>query len=254
VSPVVETDRADGVLVITLNRPEVRNAVNAELAAGVAAALDLLDSDDSLRVGILTGAGPSFCSGMDLAAKLRGESPRIPGRGFGGIVQRPPLKPLIAAVEGHAVAGGFEMALACDLIVASSRAQFALPEVRRGLLATGGGLLHLADRIPYHVAMRMVLTGDPLTAERAFELGLVTELAAPGAALDAAKALAAVIVANAPLSVLASKRVLAGARDWPLAEGFELQRAVVDPIADSEDAKEGSRAFVEKRAANWTGR
>ncbi|MCU1578063.1 MAG: short chain enoyl-CoA hydratase [Rhodoglobus sp.] len=250
----VETSVDADVLVITLNRPEVRNAVNAELAAGLAAALDRLESDAGLRVAVLTGAGPSFCSGMDLAANLRGESPRVPGRGFAGLVEGPPKKPLIAAVEGHAVAGGFEIALACDLVVAGRTAQFGLPEVKRGLVAAGGGLLRLPDRIPYSAAMRLILTGEPFGAERAYELGLVTEVVEPGRALEAALALAHLIAANAPLSIAASKEVIARYRDWPTAELFARQAEIIAAVSASEDAREGATAFLERRPPRWSGR
>ena len=250
----VEVTLTGGVLLITLNRPEVRNAIDQETAVAIAAALDRLDGDDALRVGVITGAGPSFCSGADLAAKLRGESPRVPDRGFAGIVQRSSAKPLIAAVEGHALAGGFEIALACDIIVAGRSAKFGLPEVRRGLLATGGGLLKLAERIPYHEAMRLILTGDLIDAVRAAELGIVTDLVDDGAALDHALELAARIGENAPLSLRASKAIVTGSRDWPRAEAFARQAELADPVSESADAREGAAAFTEKRAPRWTGR
>ena len=178
------------MLVITLNRPQSRNAVNAAMAAAIAAALERLDGDDDLRVGILTGAGGSFCAGFDLKAFLAGERATIPGRGFAGIVERPPAKPLIAAVEGYALAGGFEIVLACDLVVAAQGARFGLPEVKRGLLATGGGLLRLPERIPYHHAMEIALTGEAISAARASELGLINRLVEDGQALAQARALA----------------------------------------------------------------
>src|SRR4051795_2733840 len=195
----VLTEAGDGVLLITLNRPDARNAVNAALAAGLAAALDRLDADDDLQAGILTGAGKGFSAGMDLKAFVAGESPHVEGRGFAGIVQGPPRKPLIAAVEGFAVAGGFEIALACDLVVAARDARFGIPEVKRGLVAAGGGLLRLPSRIPYHLAMELALTGDPIGAERAEAVGLVSRLTAPGEALPGALELAATIAANGPL-------------------------------------------------------
>jgi enoyl-CoA hydratase len=250
----VETSTRDGVLIITINRPEVRNAIDGPTAVGIAAALDRLDADDELLVGIVTGAGGTFCSGADLGAKLRGESPRVPGRGFAGIAQRSSAKPLIAAVEGYALAGGFEIALACDIIVAARGAKFALPEVKRGLLATGGGLLTLAERIPYHVAMRLVLTGDMIDATRAAELGIVSDLTDDGAALETAFGIAGQIVRNAPLSVRASKRILMAARDWPRTEAFERQFEIADPLGESDDAREGAAAFKEKREPRWTGR
>lgn len=244
----------DGVATLTMNRPEARNAMTQALAREMAAALDQLEGDPDLRVGVLTGAGGNFCSGMDLKAFLRGELPRVEGRGFGALTQAPPKKPLIAAVEGYALAGGFEMVLACDLIVASREAKFGLPEVKRGLAATAGGLMRLPRRIPYHVAMQLILTGDLLPAERAGQWGLVNELAPPGQALQAALALAEKLLANGPLSLMAAKRVVSESRDWPEAEMFERQKAYTAPVFDSEDAKEGARAFAEKRAPVWRGR
>src|SRR5918995_2431268 len=208
----VATAVEGGVLVVTIERPEARNAVNLAVAEGIAAALDALDGDDSLRAGILTGAGGTFSAGMDLKAFVAGERPFVPDRGFAGIAQRPPRKPLIAAVEGWALAGGFEVALSCDLIVAARDARFGIPEVKRGLVAAAGGLFRLPQRIPYHLAMELALTGDPVGAERAAELGIVNRVTEPGAALDGARELAATIVRNAPLALQASKAVLQRAR------------------------------------------
>lgn len=250
----VETRSEGDILVITLNRPHARNAVDAALARGIADALDGLDADPGLRVGIVTGAAGTFCSGMDLAAFARGEVPRIPGRGFAGITRRSAAKPLIAAVEGYAVAGGFEIALACDLIVASDTARFGLPEVRRGLTPAAGGAFRLPRRIPFHVAMELLLTGDLFGAERAHALGLVSRLTAPGCALEQAMELARVIAANAPLSVRAVKEIVSAAPGWPPGEEFDHQESIAAAVAASEDAREGSRAFVEKRAPVWRGR
>jgi enoyl-CoA hydratase len=250
----VETERLDGILLITLNRPEVRNAVNAALARGVADALDELDADDSLRVGILTGAGGTFCSGMDLGALLQGDNPRIEGRGFAGVVQRGSVKPLIAAVEGYAVAGGFEVALACDIIVAGRGAKFGLPEVRRGLTPAGGGVLRLPQRLPYYVAMELLFTGNTIDADRAYSFGLVSDLVETGGAVDRAVEIARQIVANAPLSVRAIKEIVAASPDWPTDRAFELQSPITSAVSASDDAREGARAFKEKRPAVWTGR
>ncbi|TFZ02941.1 crotonase/enoyl-CoA hydratase family protein [Ramlibacter henchirensis] len=247
-------ERRDGVLVMTMNRPEARNAMTQALASEMAAALDELESESALRIGVLTGAGGHFCSGMDLKAFLRGELPRIEGRGFGALTQAPPKKPLIAAVEGYALAGGFEMVLSCDLIVASRDAKFGLPEVKRGLAATAGGLMRLPRRIPYHVAMQYVLTGDLLPADRASQLGLVNELVEPGKALDAALDLAKKLLANGPLALVAAKRVVSESRDWSDSEMFERQKAYTAAVFESEDAKEGARAFAEKRPPIWRGR
>jgi enoyl-CoA hydratase len=250
----VLTERRDGVLLITLNRPDARNAVNLALAEGVAAALDELDADGDLAVGVITGAGAGFCAGMDLKAFVTGERPWVGDRGFAGIVQRPASKPLIAAIEGFAVAGGLEIALACDLIVAARGARLGIPEVKRGLVAAGGALLRLPERIPYHVAMELALTGDVVEAERAAELGLVNRLAEPGEAVAVALDLAVRIAANAPLALAASKRILVEARDWSRAEQWRRQGEIAVAAIGSEDAQEGSRAFAEKRPPIWRGR
>lgn len=247
----VNTNEHDGVLVITIDRPEARNAVNAEVAEGVAAAVDELDARDDLRVGVLTGAGGTFCAGMDLKAFLRGERPVLEGRGFAGLVERPPATPLVAAVEGYALAGGFELALACDMIVAARTAKFGLPEVKRGLVAAAGGLFRLPDRIPYHLAMEFTLTGQMVPAERAHEAGLVGRLAPEGGALAEAMDLAQAIAANAPLAVAASKRVVAESREWPRAESFARQAPIAEAVRSSEDAREGALAFTEKRPPQW---
>jgi enoyl-CoA hydratase len=250
----VSTEFADGVAVITLNRPEARNAVNAALAAQLADAMAELDARDDLVLGILTGAGGTFSAGMDLKAFLRGESPHVAGKGFAGIAQAPPAKPLIAAVEGYALAGGCEIALSCDLVVAAEGAKFGIPEVKRGLAAAAGGLLRLPRRIPYQIAMELALTGDFLDAPRAAEFGLVNRLTADGAALDGAKELAAKIAANGPLAVRASKEVITKGLDWSVEEGFEKQNAILGPVLGSADAREGAAAFAEKRAPRWQGR
>ena len=253
----VRTERigADGAIqLITIDRPERRNAIDTETAWGISAALDELDTDRDLRLGILTGAGGTFCAGMDLAAFLAGERPSVGRRGFAGVVEAPPEKPLIAAVEGAAVAGGFEIVLACDLVVAASDARFGLPEVRRGLVAGGGGLMRLARRAPFHLAMEWALTGEFVAARRAAEVGLVNRVTEPGGALAAAVELAEQIAANGPLALAATKRVLTECQDWSRNEEFERQRAITEPVRDSADAREGALAFREKRAPRWTGR
>ncbi|QLJ04045.1 crotonase/enoyl-CoA hydratase family protein [Streptomyces sp. NEAU-sy36] len=246
--------RDDGVTVITMNRPTARNALDRALSEGVAQALDELDSRGDQAVGILTGAGGTFCSGMDLKAFLRGESPVLEGRGLAGITQAPPRKPVIAAVEGYALAGGCEIALACDLVVAAEDAEFGIPEVKRGLVAAAGGLLRLPQRIPYAVAMELALTGGFLDAGRAHAYGLVNRLAKPGRALQQALVLAGEIAANGPLAVRVSKQVVAEAAGWDPETVWQRMNEVTAPVFASADAQEGPLAFAEKRPPRWTGR
>jgi enoyl-CoA hydratase len=242
------------VLVVTIDRPEARNAVNLAVAEGIAAALDRLDEDEALRAGILTGAGGTFCAGMDLKAFVAGERPYVGDRGFAGITQRAARKPLIAAVEGWALAGGFEVALSCDLIVAARDARFGIPEVKRGLVAAGGALLRLPRRIPYHLAMELALTGEPIGAERAAELGIVSRLTQSGEALAGAHELAALIARNGPLAIDATKRIVEASADWTAGEAWERQGEIAGPVFGSEDAREGATAFAEKRDPFWRGR
>jgi enoyl-CoA hydratase len=249
---VIVTQR-DGVQIITINRPAARNALNAAVAAGVTAAVDELDASDTLRAGVLTGAEGTFSAGMDLKAFLRGESPAIPGRGLCGITQASPRKPMIAAVEGWALAGGFELVLACDLVVASQTAKFGVPEVKRSLVAGAGGALLLAQRIPQAIALEMLLTGDPIDAARAERIGLVNVLVDAGGALDAAVALAARIAANGPLAVAATKQIAREGGDWPAADRWIRQAEISAPVMRSNDAREGASAFAERRAPVWTG-
>lgn len=250
----LQTEVHGNVLVMTMNRPEARNAMDRATSEALAAALDELDARDDLRLGIVTGAGGTFCSGMDLKGFLRGESPMVEGRGFAGLTERPPRKVLIAAVEGYALAGGFEMVLACDLVVASRAVKFGLPEAKRGLVASAGGLMRLPRRIPYHLAMEFALTGDMLDAERAHALGLVNRLVEPGQALAGALQLGESVAANGPLAVATSKRIVSESVDWSQAEMFERQKPIAAPVFTSADAREGSAAFAEKRKPNWTGR
>ena len=249
----VLVEHIDGMVIVTINRPEVRNAVNRAVSYGVCEALDEMDRNPALRIGILTGAGGNFCAGMDLKAFLKGEITRVEGRGILGIAQTPPKKPLIAAVEGYALAGGFESMLACDLVVAARNAQFGLPEVKRGLGAAAGGLMRLPRLIPQRIAMEAALTGDMIPAERMYQYGLINALVEPGQALEEAKKLARRIMANAPLAVAASKRVIIEQRDWPIAEMFVQQEKITGQLIHSADAKEGARAFAEKRPAVWKG-
>ena len=250
----VLAERRGRVLLITINRPDQRNAVNAAVATGIATALDQLDGDAGLSLGVITGAGKGFSAGMDLKAFVTGERPYSGDRGFAGIVQRPSEKPLIAAIEGFAVAGGLEIALACDLIVASRGARLGIPEVKRSLVAAGGALLRLPRTLPRNVAMELALTGDPIDAERAYELGLVNRLSEPGKASATALELAEAIAANGPLALAATKRVMVASADWPDSEFFERQGEIVGPVMTSEDAREGATAFAEKRAPAWKGR
>lgn len=249
----VLTREEDGVLIVTINRPEAKNAMNQAAAHGIAEAMDRLDSDDSLRVGILTGAGGTFCSGMDLKGFLRGERPTVEGRGFGGVVQKPPLKPLIAAVEGYALAGGLELMIACDLVVANANAKFGIPEVKRGLVAAAGGVMLLPDQIPQRIAMELALTGDFIDAARAYELGLINRVT-DGAALDGALELARKIAENGPLAVRVSKQVLRQSRGWSMDERYDRQGELIAPVFVSEDSREGAAAFAEKRKPNWKGK
>ncbi len=251
--PAVLLERRERILIITINRPDQRNAVNAAVAQGIAGALDELDAESGLSVGVMTGAGKGFSAGMDLKAFVAGERPHVEGRGFAGIVQRPPEKPLIASVEGFAVAGGLEIALACDLIVAARGARLGVPEVKRSLVAAGGALLRLPRTLPRNVAMELALTGEPIDAQRAYELGLVNRLAEPGHALSDALALAETIAANGPLALSATKRVMVESADWPDGEFFDRQSEIVMPVMGSEDAREGARAFAEKRPPVWKG-
>ncbi len=252
-SDEVLTEQNGAVLVITMNRPQVRNAVNGALARGMAAALDELDADDGLTVGVLTGASGTFCAGMDLKAFLTGDIPEIEGRGFAGITQVPPRKPMIAAVEGYALAGGCEIALSCDLIVASREARFGLPETKRALVAGAGGLLRLPQRIPRAVAMEYALTGDHFGAEDAHRWGLVNHLTDPGEALAGALELAGRITANGPLAVVTTKQIVAQGGDWSPEERWTRQGELLRPVMTSKDAREGATAFAEKRAPVWTG-
>jgi enoyl-CoA hydratase len=252
-TPVL-TERRDNVLLITLNRPEVRNAVNQALANGVADALEELDGDDALSIGVLTGAGGGFCAGMDLKAFATGETPWHATRGFAGIVQQPPSKPIIAAVEGFAVAGGLEVALACDLLVAAAGAKLGVPEVKRSLVAAGGALRRLPRKLPYGIAMELALTGDPISAERAYELGLVNRIAEPGTAVDVALELAGAIAKNGPLALAATKTILEQQWGWSDEDFWHKQGELSGPVFVSEDAREGALAFTEKRDPVWKGR
>jgi enoyl-CoA hydratase len=253
-TPEAVLTQVDGpVAVVTINRPGARNAVNEAVATGLAGALDDLDERKDIRVIILTGAGGTFCAGMDLKGFVVGENPMAGGRGFGGIVERPPAKPVIAAVEGYALAGGFEIALSCDLIVASDAAMFGLPEVTRGLVAAAGGLLRLQHRIPYHLAMEIALTGQRVPAAWMQQAGLINRLVPAGQALAVARELAGQVSQNAPLALTASKQIMVESENWPAAEAFARQGAITGRVFGSADAMEGAVAFAEKRPPVWRG-
>jgi enoyl-CoA hydratase len=249
----VLTETRDGVLIVTLNRPEAKNAATKLLSELVAAAMDTLDGDDSLRVGIITGAGGTFCSGMDLKGFLRGETPFVAGRGFAGLTEAPPKKPLIAAVNGYALAGGFEIMLACDLVVANKDAKFGIPEAKRGLAAAAGGLVRLPRQINPRLAMELALTGEFVSATRAYEMGLINRVT-DGDALDGALELAAAITANGPLAVARSKQIIVESREWSEAEMWKKQGETLGNLFMTEDAREGAAAFAEKRKPNWKGK
>ncbi|MFD2094344.1 crotonase/enoyl-CoA hydratase family protein [Blastococcus deserti] len=251
---VVLVERRGAVQVVTINRPQARNALDAAVARGVAAAVDELDASDELRAGVLTGAGGFFSSGMDLKAFLRGETPALEGRGLCGITRTPPRKPLLAAVEGGALAGGFELVLACDLVVAARGARFGVPEVKRSLVAAGGAALLLPQRVPRAVALELLLTGEPIDAERARAVGLVNRVVDDGSALEAAVELAGTIAANGPLAVAATKQVVQSLPSWTPVEMWDRQDEIVRPVFASEDAREGSTAFAERRSPVWRGR
>lgn len=245
----------DGVLVITINRPHRRNAIDLSTAEALAHALDELDETPGLRAGVLTGAGGFFSAGMDLKAFAEtGERPITASRGGLGIIRRPPVKPIVAAVDGHVLGGGFEIALACDLIVAGTDARFAVPEVKRGLVAGGGGAIRLAQRLPHHLALELLLLGEALPASRAFELGLVNRLVPADQVRDTAIGLARAIARNAPLAVAATKRIVEKTRELGFDDAYELQEDFIAPVRASHDAQEGARAFAEKREPVWEGR
>jgi enoyl-CoA hydratase len=249
----VLTEIEDGILIVTINRPEAKNAMNKAAAEGIAAAMDRLEAEDGLRCAILTGAGGTFCSGMDLKGFLRGESPSIPGRGFGGLSQWTPKKPVIAAVDGYALAGGMELALSCDLIVANAGSKFGIPEAKRGLAAAAGGLIKLPRQIPPRIAMELALTGDFIDAKRAYELGFINRIV-DGPAIEGAKELARRVAENGPLALIASKAIVRESHEWTEADMWDKQAVHIAPVFTSSDAREGAAAFAEKRKPNWQGK
>jgi enoyl-CoA hydratase len=253
---MVEYEKRGQVAVLTIRRPEARNAVNAEVAQAMEAAIDRLEAEEDAWVGIVTGDGPVFSAGADLKAIASGQGASINTErgGFGGIARRERTKPVIAAVDGPALAGGCEMVLACDMVVASTNASFGLPEVKRSLVAAAGGLFRLPRSIPRMVAMEVALTGDPIPAQRAFQLGLVNELVEPGQALTAALELAQRICANAPLAVRESRRIVLAAQTADDDALWRMTGEAFGRIVQTEDFGEGPRAFIEKRPPVWKGR
>ncbi|MEO6959725.1 MAG: crotonase/enoyl-CoA hydratase family protein [Burkholderiaceae bacterium] len=254
-SDLIKIEVVDRIQIMTINRPQTRNAINYETAQEFARVLDRLDDSDEIVLGIVTGAGGTFSSGMDLKAFARdGQRPYVGDRGFAGLCEKPPAKPLIAAVEGYALAGGCEIALACDLIVAANNASFGLPEVKRGIVPGAGGMLRLPRRVSYHIAMEMILTGEMVPAQRAYDIGLVNRLFEPGKALEGALALARIVAQNGPLAVRTAKKIVTQSSDWRQTEMFDLQRPRIASIFASVDAKEGATAFAEKRKPVWQGK
>jgi enoyl-CoA hydratase len=253
---ILERERRGKIEILTLNRPESRNAMTPELSELMADVWEELSTDDDVWAVILTGAGTVFCAGADLKVVAAGDSGGIASKrgGFGGIVERDFPKPLIAACNGPALAGGFEMVLACDMVVASTTATFGIPEAKRGLLAAAGGPIRLAKRIPLAIALEMGLTGDPFDAARAYELGLVNRVAKPDAVLDTAIALADRVVENAPVSVRITKRLTKEGQQMTEAEGWALTNKLAGSLFESGDAMEGAMAFLEKRPPVWKGR
>lgn len=248
------TEQRGPILVVTINRPEAKNAFDDESSHAMCAAMDMLDEKDELFVGIITGAGGNFSAGADLKAAAKGERGPRPHRGGFGIMKRPPRKPLIAAVEGYAVGGGMEMCLCCDLIVAARDAKFGLPEVRHNVVAIGGGLFRLPRRVPYHVAMEMALSGEFKDADFMARYGLVNRIAEPGAALDTAIGLAEQLLANGPTALAASKEIIWQSTDWTDEQAWDNQMPIAMKAIDSEDRREGLKAFAEKRKPVWKGR
>ena len=252
----VEFEQRGPFAIVKINRPEARNAVNPAVAQGIEDAVDRIESDDSIWVGILTGEPPVFCAGADLKEINAGNAAGLATArgGFGGIVTRERTKPMIAAVDGPALAGGTEIVLSCDLVVASSTASFGIPEVKRSLVAAAGGLFRLGRKIPFNIAMELALTGDPISAEQAHHHGLVNRLCEPGDALDVATALAEQICANAPVAVRESRRVVLEATHAPDEVGWKLSAEGMAAAMRSDDFREGLTAFIEKRPPQWQGR
>lgn len=261
--PAVLVERRGHILILTINRPEARNAVNAAVHVGLGTALEEAEADPEVRAVIVTGAGDqAFCAGADLKAVARGERLEPEDRdqrawGFAGFVRHPIGKPLIAAVNGFALGGGTELALACDIVVAADHAQFGLPEVKRGIIAAAGGAFRIVQQLPRKVAMEILLTGEPIPAQRALELGFANRVVPLDALMDTAIDFAERIAANAPLAVQASKRIAMGIAERRIAsddEHWEANRRETRMVFTSEDSREGPRAFAEKRQPVWKAR
>jgi enoyl-CoA hydratase/carnithine racemase len=251
----IELERRDHVGVITIDRPAVRNAIDYRTANEIAEAVDEFEEDSEIRAIVITGRGGIFCAGMDLKAlSATGQRPITETRGAFGIVAKPPAKPLIAAVEGAALGGGLEIALTADIMVVAHSAVLGLPEVKRGLVAAAGGVIRLPNRIPRALAMEMILTGEPISAERGRQIGLVNRVVADGEACTVALQIAETVAGNAPMAVRAAKAVARESANWADEDAFGLQRRYIAPVRDSEDAKEGALAFVQKRAPLWRDR
>jgi enoyl-CoA hydratase len=253
---MVDYELQGHVALLTINRPEARNAVNGDVSRGMEAAIDALEEDDDAWVGVLTGAGPVFSAGADLKVIASGDIAQLATErgGFAGIVQRDRTKPIIAAVDGPALAGGTEIVLSCDLVVASNEARFGIPEVKRSLVAAAGGLFRLPRKLPFAIALELAMTGDPISAERAHHFGMVNELCAPGTAVEAATALAERIAVNAPLAVRESRRLVLESIEVNDDEGIRRSNEAMMRLAGTEDFAEGPMAFIEKRDPVWKGR
>ncbi|MEK4425795.1 crotonase/enoyl-CoA hydratase family protein [Solibacillus sp. FSL K6-1523] len=253
---LILTERRGRLLIVTINRPEAKNAFDFATSSQMNEAMDMYENDPELSVAIITGAGGVFSAGADLKALGRGEKLSGPmlSRGGFGIMRKPPNKPIIAAIEGHAVAGGFELALCCDLIVAAKGSKMGLPEAKHNLVAVGGGLIHLPKRMPYHLVMELALTADMWPVERMHTYGVVNRIAEPGESLNVAIELAERLLENGPTALIASKEIIRQSYDWTVEEAWENQVPIAKHAMESEDRDEGLRAFAEKRKPVWTGR